>query len=522
MSSSAYIKEVRANLPRILSLVDRDITSDSYGMADRYHWAWGLIDFGNGTFQGMANGLARLWVNGLWPYPTSSSEFLKRIDSLFIGASKLTRKDGSLEEAFPNEGSFCVTALVAYDLLVALDLLQRSIDDHQRKRWEDVIRPMIGYLINASETHAVISNHLSTAIAALVRWELLTADIQANNKYRELLNYLLKQQSSEGWFREYQGADPGYQSLCTCYLADIHLLCPDLQLLEPLRKSIQFLWHFAHPDGSFGGVYGSRCTRFYYPSGILALANEIPEAAALAEFMEKSISTQSVVTLSSIDEPNLAPFFNSYCWAASMVVQNKQTVKMNFLPSLPSICSDPLRLIFNQAGIIIDRGPGYYSIIGVGKGGVVYHFVEGRKTLINAGVVVTNKNGDIGSSQTPSNFDLNLTDDTLKVFSPISQMPKKLPNPWQFVVIRLLGITLFRSTNLREWIKQILVRFLITGVKFWPVSNMRFVKLGKNLIIKDEVMLKPGYQRVDVGSCEFVGIHMASQGYWQIQDEERY
>ena len=37
---------------------DNDQTSLSYGMGDRYHWAWGLIDFGNGTFQGAAHGLA--------------------------------------------------------------------------------------------------------------------------------------------------------------------------------------------------------------------------------------------------------------------------------------------------------------------------------------------------------------------------------------------------------------------------------------------------------------------------------
>ena len=51
MSSNPYLKEIRANLPRLLSLFDNDRTSFSYGIGDRYHWAWGLIDFGNGTFQ---------------------------------------------------------------------------------------------------------------------------------------------------------------------------------------------------------------------------------------------------------------------------------------------------------------------------------------------------------------------------------------------------------------------------------------------------------------------------------------
>ena len=94
-----------------------------------------------------AHGLARLWSSGLWPYPTSKSVFLDRIDGMIEAASKLTRRDGSLEEAFPHEGSYCVTALVAFDLLCALDLLDEVITPERRERWEECIRPMLGYLI---------------------------------------------------------------------------------------------------------------------------------------------------------------------------------------------------------------------------------------------------------------------------------------------------------------------------------------------------------------------------------------
>ena len=105
-------------------------------------------------------------------------------------------------------------------------------------------------------------------------------------------------QSEEGWFKEYNGADPGYQSLCMYYMADIHIQRPDLKLLKALQKSIQFLCYFAHPDGSFGGVYGSRCTRFYYPAGILALSDQIPEAFTLCDHMLDSIKEKRVITLS--------------------------------------------------------------------------------------------------------------------------------------------------------------------------------------------------------------------------------
>lgn len=522
MYSSPYIKEIRNNLPRLLALIDRDLTSSSYGFGDRYYWAWGLIDFGNATFQGMVNGLARLWCGGLWPYETSKDTFLERIDSLYKGVDALTRNDGSLEEAFPNEGSFCVTALVAYDLLVALDLLKNQIDPIRQLKWEKIIRPLIEYLLKSRETHAIISNHLATAAAALARWHLLTGDEAAERRSLELLNDVLLHQSPEGWFREYQGADPGYQSFCTVYLADLYKLRPDWPIREALQRSVQFLWHFAHPDGSFGGVYGSRCTRYYCPAGILALAEEIPEAAVLAEYMATSVANHSVVTLSSIDEPNLIPFFNSYCWAAVIDAQQvllHPRARESIL--LPALDPEPLQKLYQEAGLFIDRGFDHYSIIATGKGGVVYHFEKGGKTVIDAGIVIRNKSGHFGSSQGLSQMQLNEEDGILRVDAVISQMPKKLPKPWQFLLLRMFCVTVFKIPSIRERVKQILVHMLITGVKSWPLKNSRIIKLGKNIEILDEITLPDGYEIIETSGREFIGIHMASQGYWQHQDEER-
>lgn len=515
-----YLAEVIQTLPRLLSLFDGDRSSRSYGMGDRYFWAWGLIDFGNGTFQGAAHGLARLWHSGLWPYNTPKHQFISRINSLFVGASKLTRKDGSLEEAFPNEGSFCVTALVAFDLICALELLKTEIDTKTRTDWLAIIQPMIAYINKRDETHAIISNHLATAVAALVRWHNLTDDTCSELRAKELLDRILTYQSSEGWFNEYEGADPGYQSLCTYYLADIHLIRPDWKLIAPLRKSIQFLTHFAHPDGSFGGLYGSRCTRFYYPAGILALADEIPEAALLSDFMADSIQKQTVVTLRAMDEPNLVPMFNAYCWAAAIsettVVDEKPGVDL-----LPALDSRPMRLHYSHAGLLIDRGERHYTIISTHKGGVVSHFLNKELTRFDAGLVITNPKGCMASTQNYSSANSIkwLDNQQLVIESDFVPMPKRLPQPWQFIILRLFSISFFRFSPVREFVKKQLVKMLISGANPWKAKNSRKICLGQNLTIDDQCELPAGYQRV-TDMQAFVSIHMASQGYWQAQDEQ--
>ena len=59
IKNNPYLKEVTNTLPRVLSLFDNDITSQSFGIGDRKFWSWGIIDFPNGTFQGAAHGIAR-------------------------------------------------------------------------------------------------------------------------------------------------------------------------------------------------------------------------------------------------------------------------------------------------------------------------------------------------------------------------------------------------------------------------------------------------------------------------------
>jgi len=515
MAENPYLQEIRGTLPRLLALFDVDRSSASCGMGDRYYWAWGLIDFGNGTFQGAAHGMARLWMHGLWPYPTSKQVFVARIDALIMAVNSLTRKDGSLEEAFPNEGSYCVTALVAFDLLCAQELLKSEIDQPTQARWLSVVEPMIGYLICSDETHALISNHLATAVAALVRWHALTNDKKSESRAHTLLKRILTHQSAEGWFKEYEGADPGYQTLCTYYLADVHDKRPDWQLLEPLRRSVKFLWHFAQPDGSFGGLYGSRCTRFYYPAGLEALADELPEASALASFMAKSIARHTVVTLGAMDEPNLVPMFNAYCWAATL--RHEPEVEM-LVPVLPCLSLHE-RIEFPQAGMVVDGGPRHYSIISTHKGGVVMHFLDQKLVIHDAGIVVCNPGGKLGSSQgyAPES-DIKLKGDTLIIRASISPMPKRLPGPVDFILLRLFGITLFRIPAVREWIKQQLVRLLITRRNRWPACNVRVIKLGFDLTIHDTLEAASGYTLMPNPGI-FVPIHMASQGYWQIQDE---
>ncbi len=520
-SGNPYLAQAWCALPRLLALFDRDPTSPTFGTGDRFYWAWKLIDFGNGTFQGAAHGLARLVDAGLLPPWLPEPAALRRIEAMFQGAGRLRRRNGSLEEAFPHESSFCVTALVAFDLLSAIELLGDRLDAGRRAQYLDTVRPMVGFLLGADEHHAFISNHLATAAAALLKWDAVSGETRGAVRAAALVHRILSAQSPEGWFREYEVADPGYQTLATCYLADIHQMRPDLQLNGPLHSSLRFLWHFAHPDGSFGGLYGSRNTRFYFPAGVEGLARDFPEAAALARFMRRSVADRSTVTLDCMDEPNLVPMFNSYCQAASLVENEAETDPRASEATLPCLRQKHERTVFQEAGLLVDRGPRHYTVISLHKGGVCCHFADnGAAPCANPGLVVRDRAGRLYSTQAhQADNTVEIDGDVVRVRARLTALKRPLPTPMRFSALRLLSETAMRSRWIREKVKRALVAYLITGKTRIAAWNRRTIRLGEGLQIDDRLEGRAlGLTRVPLGDS-FSAIHMASQGYWQRQDE---
>jgi hypothetical protein len=526
-SDNVYVHELYATLPRLLSLFDTDPVSPSFGEGDRFHWAWKLIDFGNGTFQGAAHGLARLQMAGLLPDEISPESIDHRIAACFVGAAQLRRRNGSMEEAFPHESSFCVTALVAYDLLTSIELQGGKISPKARDERLAIVAPMIHFLHRADEYHAFISNHLATAAAALYKWHALTGE-GGEQRGREILERILKHQSEEGWYEEYGGVDPGYQSLCTYYLADLHQLRPDLELVSSLHRSLRFLWNFAHPDGSFGGVYGSRHTRFFYPAGIEYLAAESPEAAALAAFMRRSIAAQTTVTLSVMDAPNLIPMFNAYAWAASIAGATERTDSplnplndnAHKLPALQKNYSAD----FPQAGLHIRGNTTGYTVVSVAKGGAFLHSDRATgKITVNGGVVARNPRGNAFSTQAfRRNQTAEIKANQIVVTAPFTPMHHQRPTPGRFVLLRLLNLTVMRSLRLGNWIKRLLVKLLITGGRPLKSTVHRTITWGEKgqPEVHDSWQLAKGEKLTPVEvDGDFSAIHMASKGYWQRQDD---
>lgn len=511
--SCPYLQQVHRALPRLLALFDRDPLGATYGLGDRTFWAWKLKDFPNATQQGAVSGLARLLVADLLPEGMHEDAILKRIKAIITGSKQATAHNGSLAEALPNEGSFCVTALVAADILTAVMVLEDRLSASEREEALSVVRPWIAFLHKQDEGHGIISNHLAVAVLALALWGKLSGE-DCDPRAKFFLDRILAHRSSEGWFREYDGADPGYQSWLMSSLTAVHRLRPDWELGPALHQGMDFLSHFAHPDGSYGGIYGSRMTRFCFPAAFEALAFEHGSAHALAQFFRTSIPTHNLVTLDAIDAHNLVPLFNDYVWAA---VERARSEERAFVTPLPAE-RGTLRYHFKEAGLLIDGSTQHYTVMALFKGGALLHFKDGSLAREDASTICVKDRAPVLTSQfMDPESSVNLAADTVTIKSALRPVTRQLPSPFRFIILRCLSLTVFRSITLGNLTKRLLAALLVTGLPKAKGSVTRRITLGPDLQIDDETQAPSGYTSKPAPT--FRAIHMASQGYWQASDD---
>jgi hypothetical protein len=501
LADNAYAMELDAQLPRVLALVDRDSLSATRGLGDRQFWGWKLIDFANGTFQGAVNGLSALLKANAFGSAIDPDAVRDLVFTMLDATPTLMRADGSFEEALPYEQSFCVTALVLYDHLQALS---RLCPDASEKAAQ--LAPASHFLVKRDETHGFISNHLATAAAALLRFHHLTGDKPARARAESLLTRILDRQSEEGWFEEYGGADPGYQTLCMTHLAEAAFLIDSSRLWSALEKATGFLCHFAHPDGSFGGIYGSRATRIYYPAAMEHLAGRFEQANALREFMRFSIRRQATVTLSAIDQPNLLPVFNNY--AEALLAGADADNPCASAPARPG------RTVMADAGLIVDVGPRHHTVVSMHKT-VVYHWRENEKPLINTGIAVTDGRGQVFTSQGGASCDVRIENEAVIMEGNLGRLSIPVPRPANFLILRMLCLSIMRIPPFGAMVKKIIARQLVNAGRKSNYRFRRIVQLGEKLSIEDfyDSMLQPAER-----TGPFSVIHMASAGYWQKGD----
>src|SRR5688572_18598829 len=497
---------------RALAEQDASPYSATAGCFDRRYWAWKLVDFPEATFQRLVLPLAQLYRD-----PRSrfhhQPEVLTAIRSGMAYAGTIQHANGSFDQAFPFEQSYGATAFLLYPLLEAAHLVDEHLDAGERERVRRTCLKAAEFLSTNAERHGVIANHLAGAALALATAADTFAERRFDDAASELVRFLLARQSREGWFPEYGGADPGYQTLCVDYLSAYAARRPSDSLSAALERAVLFLQWFVHPDGTLGGIYGSRRTSVVYLAGLARLAPASPVAGAMFETLAGSMSRSDSVAPSSVDMGNLAPLLTSTVAALELAQGG-----LGAAATLPMARSDA-RVDFVEAGLFVRSTPEHYAVIGVTNGRTVTVFSRTtRKVLVDdGGYVAEYPDGRrITTQSTDPDRKVAVEGSALVLDTPFVRMGGALPTPISFGMLRVLNLTVMRSIALGNWVKRRLVQLLMSNRGEVPIRLKRRIVVDTGVRIEDRIENPRGIV-LNWMMCgrPFSSIHMASAGYMQ-------
>lgn len=500
--------------PRVLSLMDREVASPTRGCCDRTYWAWKFVDFPGARFQEAMCTLAFLYATPLPDSPyCGNAQLLEWIGHGLEFWAGLQHRDGSFDEAYPFERSLAATAFTSFYVGETLDLVGETLPASTAARTKETLARAGAWLSANDETHGFLSNHLAAAGAALYHIFRATGEPRYAERSQYFIGKILQRQSSEGWYDEYNGADPGYQTHGSFYLARYWQLSGDDRVARSLDRANWFLTHFVHADGSLGGEYASRNTQTYYPAAFEMLAHRDPAAAWIAETMRPSLVTGAAAGIRCIDVYNYFPMLNNLVFAYRAVAGSTAPVS----PIEPS--RECGLTWFPEAGLARVRTNRYDAHVGVSKGGVIKVFDRKRRRLAysDCGYIGRFRDGRLISSQHAKGARPTVVEDRrIEIQGNFAVVPKPTMRPGRFVGFRVFSLTVGRAAGLGRWLKARLVNALIYRTKPVDIQFTRTIEFGSaHMTIADRVAGADG-ARVESLAREaiFTTIHMGSSRYF--------
>lgn len=448
-----YLDAALMHLPRLLGAVDRNPFHQTYGCFDRQYWHYRTASFPSEMYQEAVLPLALVHAT-----PLAGNRWYQqpRLKELAVAALRFSARsshvDGSCDDYYPFERALGAAVFSLQAAARACEILQ--IDDAEVLSG---LRRRAAWIARHHETGR-LTNHHALAALGLVRLARLTGDSVWQAAAQERQRLVLDWQSSEGWFDEYGGADPGYQTVTIDALAKLRRLTGDSRLDEPLRRAVGFARLFMHDDGSYGGEYGSRGTYHFYPHGFELLAATDAAAADMADGFLKALAGGRAASFDDdrMYAHRLANLLEAYLdWSPTRPAEQSQ-VETRFLP---------------QARLLIHRDAMNTTIVSAARGGVFKRLAHDC-CYSDAGLTLETATGRQAVSQLHDTArQTQWSDDKLTVCGQFHWTRHETATPLKQSLFHVFMAALGRRC--RGLVRKLLQGRLITGRQACPVRHTR-------------------------------------------------
>ena len=500
-SRDLYVQMALSYLPHLTHLVDRNPYSPTYGCFDREYWHYRTLDFPCGMSQEFVLPFALLYKNA---YPGNLYQGWDRLREVAEAGIRFavtgSHRDGTCDDYFPWEQAMGALVFSTYACTEAYQILGLQDD-----RLVEFFRKRGDHLALHNETGR-LTNH--QAFAALAAYNIY--QVTGDDKYRRVAEdrtalALSWQHPEEGWFQEYEGADPGYHTCTIAFLAKLYQKNRDESLLKPLLKAVEFAWHFMHPDGSYGGEYGSRNTYHFYPHGFEVLAPHSVKAGQIADqFLRGAARGKRYHN----DDDRMCCHL-VYDWLQAYEAYHPvRPEPINARPDFSVWMPD--------AGLAVVKTPAYYAVANLRKGGVFKAFTAEHCIASDTGLIGETDDGQVVVSHLMDEQHEVEADTRRRVYrveGALSRRQRKLSSPVKVIVFRMVNLTISRFfPNL---VRSLVQKLLITGKNRTRWRFKRTLEFGSDRIrVRDRFFEAVPFKRLSAGS-DATSIYVANSNVYQ-------
>ncbi|MCP4537682.1 MAG: hypothetical protein GY832_11080 [Chloroflexi bacterium] len=513
-----YAEKAICQIPRLLSLQDRNPLSPTYGSFHRRYWLDKVDDFADGLTQFGVHSLALVYARHLPQNPYYEQPKMR--DWIVAGLeywAKIQHKDGTFDEFYPYErGWVGPTAFTTFAIVETVNLMKEkdALPPDVEERVRNAIRKAAHSIAQGESEEDSLANHHAMACLALWKAYKLLGDEQILAGYERIWQgFLHDYHRSEGWSLEYDGVDPGYLSATVSFLGKIYQEHPTDEMKKVLEQAVNFGSYFVYPNGYYAGSMGSRQTLHFYPHGFEILAPEIPLAAAVAERMLRGLSEGALVP-----PEIMADRYFLYRVPEFLLAYLDHAPRPEHLPPLP-YQREPFRTYFSGAKIFATRTQRHYLLVNLAKGGVVKFFdVERERLLYNdCGILGQLADGTVVSSQwIDENYQVTVQDDELTIEGHLNEMPvSKIFTPFKTILFRAALVVGGWSSRFSHFLKGAIRRVLMLGSRPVPARFNRHIRLdGETLTVEDEITLEK--------NLDFCSLSMGGEFFVRYVPQSRY
>ena len=453
-----FAREALAQIPKILTLMDRNPHSPTYGCFDRTFWQYKVIDFPAGMSQEFVYPLALAYDCDLSENIYYRQPIIKEWVKAGIEYACFSgHRDGSCDDYFPYERAAGATAfsfLAFLESTILLDLQhpQKVLDFFGRRADWLAKHQESGRLTN-HQALIVLCLELAGRLLKTDRWKL---------SQKKRLDLVFAWQNPEGWFIEYEGCDPGYHTLTISCLARLNELQPSKKLKQAIASAVELAAEFIHPDGSYGGEYTSRNTYNFFPHGFELVGKWLPKALNINDRFLQGLAN-GLGSCYGDDR-----IIGHHTWNYLLAWRDFISTRPDLKPRTQG------RIHFKQGGILIDRRENTELYLALNKGGVFKLFRDNKLVASDTQFSVLMRDGNKSRNAVGHLVDkyrVELDSDTIAIAGNLGWAKQKQMNTFNLIVLRLVMLSVGRFfPNL---IRRILQKILITGKQTTPFQFTR-------------------------------------------------